>query len=88
MRMPEKKSDKAPREWIPYEDDETRPHTMPENDIHLDNFNVSLTDSLINTYVLLHQGEVGDGPLVKARLIRHLTDENENLIGQDNKKIN
>ena len=88
MRMQEKKSDKASREWIPYEDDETRPHTIPENDISLDNFNVSLTDSLIKDEVLLHRGEVGFGPLIKDRVIRYLTHENANVIGQANKKIN
>ena len=61
---------------------------MPENDICLDNFNVSLTDSLINAEVLLHRGEADDGPLVKVLVIRHLTDKNGNLIGQTNNKMN
>ena len=88
MHMQEAAGKDTPHEWIPYEDDETKPHTMPENDICLDNFNVSLTDSLINAEVLLHRGEAGDGPLVKARVVRHLTDENGNLVGQANRNIN
>ena len=82
MRMPVAKAQHTTREWIPYEDDETKPHTMPENDICLDNFNVYLTDSLINAEVLLHRGEADDGPLVKVRVICHLADKNGNLIGQ------
>lgn len=54
MCMLQNKSEHTPHEWIPYEDNETKPHTMPENNVYLDNFNVSLPDSLINAEVLLH----------------------------------
>ena len=88
MRMLEEKDQHKPRQWIPYKDYEKRYHKMPENYVCLDKFDISLTDSLINAEVLLHQGEADDGSLVKALVIRHLTDENGNLIGQVDKKIN
>ena len=88
MSMPTKKRRNKPREWIPYEDDEIEPCEMPENDICLENFNVSLTDALINAEVLLHRREDEDGPLINARVVRKLIDENGNLIGHANKNIN
>ena len=86
MNMPTKKRRNIPREWIPYEDDEIEPCEMPENDICLENFNVSLTDALINAEVLLHRRDDEDGPLINARVVRKLIDENGNLIGHANKK--
>ena len=53
----------------------------------MDNFNVSLTDALINAEVLLHQGEKDSGPLVKVRVLRHIIDDNGNIIDQSNEKI-
>ena len=88
MHIPVDKGQHKPQEWIPYEDDETKPHTTPENEICLDTFNAPLIDSLINAQVLLHQEEADDGQSVKDQVIRHLPDENENLISQANKKIN
>ena len=82
MNMPTLKS--SDDEWIPYESDETEPRMMPENDIQMTHFNVSLTDALINAEVMLHQGEDNSGPLVKARVLKHLTDENGNFIGHTN----
>ena len=73
--------------WTNYEDDENEPRTIPENGVPLDNFNVSLTDALINAEVLLHQGEDNSEPLVKARVLKHLTDENGNLIGHANENL-
>ena len=72
--------------WTVYEDDDEVPRTIPENDVSLDNFNVSLTDALINAEVLLHQGE-DSAPLVKARVLKHLTDENGNIIGHPSERI-
>ena len=41
--------------WTPYEDDEEIPCSFPEDqDIPFEFFNVSLTDGLINSEVLLH----------------------------------
>lgn len=74
-------------EWDPYEDDKEESHANPENNIKLGNFHVALADSLINAKVLIHQGKEGDGsngPLIKVRLLRHLTDDNENLVGIPN----
>ena len=88
MKIPVVRDQHTPREWIPKEEDATKPHTMPDNDICLDNFNVSLTYSLVNDEVLLHRVEADDEPLVKARVIRHLTEKNGNLIGYANKEIN
>lgn len=68
--------------WTPYDDDnEAEPRSIPENDVPLDSFNVSLPDALINAEVLLHQGEKKSGPFVKVRFCRHLTDNNGNIIG-------
>ena len=88
MTMPTPEQLKAPCDWVPYEDDEVSPIEMPENDICLDNFNVSLTDALINAELLLHRREDCNGPLVNARVVRKLTDKNGNLIGHANKDIN
>ena len=87
MSVPMKKRRNEPREWIPYEDDEVDPIEMPENEV-LDNFNISLTDALINAEFLFHRREDCDGPLVNARVVRKLTDKNGNLIGHANKDIN
>ena len=76
---------KIDNDWTNYEDDETEPRTIPENDVPLDNFNISLTDALINADVLLHQWEDNSEPLVKAIVLKHLTDVNGNLIGHANK---
>ena len=61
---------------------------MTENGVCIGNFNLSLTDSLINAEVLLHQGKADDSSLFKAQVVLRLTDENGNLIGQANRKIN
>ena len=78
---------KINNDWTTYEDDETKPRTIPENDIQLNHFNVSLTDALINAEVLLHQGEDNTKLLIKARVLKHLTDENGELIGHPNENI-
>ena len=88
MSMLTERDQHTPRELITYKDDAIKPHTMPENDVCIDNCNVSLTDSLIKAEVLLHQAEADDGPFGKARVICHVTDENGNIIGQAKKKRN
>ena len=71
-------------------DDEEEARVIPENYVKIENFYVALADSLINTEVLLHLGKEGDGsdgPLIKARVLRYLTDENGNLVGIPNEDI-
>lgn len=74
--------------WTPYKDDEETPRSFPDDDeFPFDFFNVSLTDGLINSEVLVHQGENmdwGKGPKVKAKVVGHLTDTNGDIIGQHN----
>ena len=51
INLPPDQDPKHP-DYIPYEDDEESPRSIPENDIHP--INISLTDALINSEVLLH----------------------------------
>ena len=62
--MPTNKQRNQPHGWIPYEDDEVDPIQMPENDVCLDNCNISLTDALINAEVLLIEGRMHMVPLL------------------------
>lgn len=53
----------------------------------LDFLNVSFADGLINSEMLLYQGENMDGcmgPKVKAKVVGHLTDTNGDIIGKPN----
>ena len=74
------------RSFVPYEDDEVGPHSMPENDVI--DMNISLVDAFVNAEVLLPQGEESEGyegsSLVRAKVIRHFCDEDGNVMGNAN----
>ena len=74
-------------EWNPYKDDEQEARVILKNDVKLGKLHISLANSLINAEVLLHQGKEGngsDGPIIKARVLCHLTDDNGNFVGTPN----
>jgi hypothetical protein len=78
MTLPPESNAKAT--FIPYSDDEEIPCTIPENNVKA--LNISLTDALINAEVSLHQRE--DTIPVQAKVLRHLIDDNGNIIGNAN----
>ena len=59
---------------------------MPENNVI--DMNISLVDAFVNAKVLLPQGEESEGykgsSLVRAKVIRHLCDEDGNVMGNAN----
>ena len=77
------------RSYVPYEDDEVEPRSMPDNDVKGLDMNISLVDAFVNAEVLLPQGEESEGyneecTLVKAKVIRHFCDEDGNIMGNAN----
>jgi len=70
--------------FVPYEDDEEVPRTIPENEAvdarGTTLFQQSVTDTMINAEVLLPQGE----GLVAAKVIRRSLDEDGKVIGNHN----
>ena len=62
---------------------------MPENDVI--DMNISLVDELMNAKVLLPQGEEYEGyegnSLVRAKVIRHFCDEDGNIMGNANIRL-
>lgn len=70
-------------DFIPYEDDKEIPRTIPENDVH--SINCLLTDALINSKVLLNQGENLEKDIFKgncfAIALCYDIDENRYVVG-------
>ena len=51
-----KKKAEIDRPFVPYEDDEVEPWSMPENNVKGLDMNISLVDAFVNAEVLLPQG--------------------------------
>ena len=72
--------------FIPYEDEEEELWVMAVNNCSV--LHISLVNVLVNTEVLLPQGEESNGyensNLVKVKVIRHFCDEDGNIIGNVN----
>ena len=82
---------KPPRPWIPYDEDYEGSELRPRQEIKkyftfLDS-TVSMSESLINSEVLMYRNN-DSKELESAKVIRHLTDENGNIIGDYNEKVN
>lgn len=63
INVPPDQDPKHP-DYVPCEDNEEKPRSIPENDIHP--INISLMDALINSEVLLHHGEKSEEDVVKG----------------------
>ena len=57
------------RSFVPYEDDEVEPRSMPENDVKGLDMNISLVDAFVNAEVLLPQGEESEGYDERSNLV-------------------
>ena len=82
---------KPPRPWIPYDEDYEGPDLRPSREIKEDfsfpDSTVSMSEALINSEVLMYRNDDAE-ELERAKVICHLTDENGNIIGDYNEKVN
>lgn len=86
MNLPPARKKKVDHIFIPYKDDEEEAHIIIENNVST--CGVSLVDTLVNTGVLLPEGESStsydDSNIVLAKVLRHFCDEDRNIISTPN----
>ena len=82
---------KSPRPWIPYDEDyegsELRTKEEIEEDFTFPDSIVSMSEDLINSEVLIYRNDDVQ-ELERVKVIRHLTDENGNVISDYYDKVN
>lgn len=82
---------KPPSPWIPYDKDYEGPDLRTKREIKEDfsfpSSTVSMSEALINSEVLMYRND-DYKELERVKVICHLTDENGNIIGDYNEKVN